>query len=70
MPFFGGVTTIPVVYGLTYGIGKVMDYYILAKINGTSINKSDIEKIFKSSRELGQREGKAKEKEIQARAKK
>jgi uncharacterized protein (DUF697 family) len=70
LPFFGGFTTIPVVYGLTYGIGKVMDYYILAKINGTSINKSDIEKIFKSSREIGQREGKSKEKEIQARAKK
>jgi uncharacterized protein (DUF697 family) len=70
LPFFGGFTTIPVVYGLTYGIGQVMDYYILAKINGMSINKSDIEKIFKSSREIGQREGKSKEKEIQARAKK
>jgi uncharacterized protein (DUF697 family) len=70
LPFLGGITTIPVVYGLTYGIGKTMDYYIVAKINGQQINKSEIEKIFKSSREIGQREGKSKEKEIQAKAKK
>ncbi|MBC7749768.1 MAG: hypothetical protein H7Z76_14545 [Methylotenera sp.] len=70
LPFLGGITTIPVVYGLTYGIGKTMDYYIVAKINGTQINKSDIEKIFKSSRQIGEREGKSKEKEIQAKAKK
>lgn len=69
LPFFGGLTTIPVVYGLTYGIGKTIDYYIVAKINGKQINKSEIEKIFKSSREIGQLEGKSKEKEIQAKAK-
>lgn len=70
LPFFGGITTIPVVYGLTYGIGKVMDYYIISKINGYQINKSEIEKIFKSSREIGEREGELKEKEIQATSKK
>jgi uncharacterized protein (DUF697 family) len=70
LPFFGGITTIPVVYGLTYGIGKTMDYYIVAKINGTQINKSEIEKIFKASREIGERVGKSQEKEIQAKAKK
>lgn len=70
LPFFGGVTTIPVVYGLTFGIGKVMDYYITAKINGNQVNKSEIEKIFKSSREIGEREGKLKEKEIMVTSKK
>ena len=70
LPFFGGVTTIPVVYGLTFAIGKAMDYYITAKINGNQINKSEIEKIFKSSREIGEREGKLKEKEIQVTSKK
>lgn len=69
LPFLGGFTTIPVVYGLTYGIGKTMDYYILAKINGTQINKREIEKIFKSSRSIGEREGKAKEKDIHAKSK-
>jgi uncharacterized protein (DUF697 family) len=66
LPFLGGITTIPVVYGLSYGIGKTMDYYIIAKINGTQINKREIEKIFKSSREIGEREGKLKEKDIHA----
>lgn len=70
LPFLGGITTIPAVYGLTYGIGKTMDYYILAKINGKQINKIEIDKIFKSSREIGEREGKSKEKEIQEEAKK
>lgn len=70
LPFFGAVTTIPVVYGLTFGIGKAMDYYITAKINGKHINKSELEKIFKSSRVIGEREGKSKEKEIQATSKK
>ncbi|MEC5167461.1 uncharacterized protein (DUF697 family) [Flavobacterium sp. PL11] len=70
LPFFGGVTTIPVVYGLTYGIGKTIDYYVLTKLSGKIINKNDIEKIFKSSREIGQLEGKSKEKEIQGRVKK
>lgn len=64
LPFLGGITTIPVVYGLTYGIGKTMDYYIVAKINGRQINKSEIEKIFNSSRQIGEREGKSKEKEL------
>lgn len=70
LPFLGAFTTIPVVYGLTFGIGKVMDYYIIAKINGNEINKSEVEKIFKSSREIGEREGKLKENEIKATSKK
>lgn len=69
LPFLGGITTIPAVYGLTYGIGKVMDYYIVAKINGNKINKNEIEKIFKFSREIGESEGKTKEKEIYAKSK-
>lgn len=69
LPFFGAITTIPAVYGLTYGIGKSMDHYITTKINGNQINKSELEKIFKSSREIGEREGKLKEKEIQATSK-
>ncbi|MFV8361439.1 hypothetical protein [Flavobacterium sp. LS1P3] len=59
LPFIGRINTIPAIYGLTFGIGKIMDYYILAKINDTKINKSDIEKIFKTSREIGPHEGKS-----------
>ena len=70
LPFFGAITTIPAVYGLTYGIGKSIDYYITAKINGNQINKSELEKIFKSSREIGEREGKLREEEIQISSKK
>src|SRR5690606_6262665 len=27
LPFLGGFTTIPLVFGLTFGMGKVMDHY-------------------------------------------
>ena len=31
LPFMGAVTTIPLVYGLTFGIGKVMDQYFAGR---------------------------------------
>lgn len=68
LPFLGAITTIPIIYGLTFGIGKVMDYYITAKVNGQQINKNEIEKIFKYSREIGELEGKLKENEIKTTA--
>ena len=31
IPYWGPITTIPMVYGLTYAIGKVMDHYFIQK---------------------------------------
>lgn len=70
LPFLGGITTIPVVYGLTFGIGKVMDFYILANINGEMINKSDVANLFKISQKEGKQEGKQRENQIIAESKK
>lgn len=64
LPFMGGLTTIPVVYGLTFGIGKVMDYYIVAKMNGQNIDKNKIKDLFKHSQKIGISEGKQKENKI------
>lgn len=64
LPFMGGLTTIPVVYGLTFGIGKVMDYYILAKMNGENIDENKVKELFKHSQKTGITEGKLKENKI------
>jgi uncharacterized protein (DUF697 family) len=64
LPFLGGITTIPLVYGLTFGIGKVVDYYIITKLNGSEIDHKEIQNIFKFSRKLGEKEGKEREKQI------
>jgi hypothetical protein len=56
---FWRITTIPV-YGLTYGIGKGLWTITFSKDNGTPINKSDMEKIFKSSK-IGERRNQRKE---------
>jgi uncharacterized protein (DUF697 family) len=64
IPFYGAVTTIPMVYGLTYGIGQVMDYYILTKMSNSIPNKEEMKKIYKQSEKEGKKIGKAKEKEI------
>lgn len=70
LPFLGGITTIPLVYGLTFGIGKVVDYYIITKLNGNEIDQKEIQNIFKFSRILGEKEGKEREKQILKESKK
>ena len=41
LPFLGAITTIPLVFVLTYAIGKVMNYYFVAKTEGKKITKED-----------------------------
>lgn len=64
LPFLGAVTTIPLVFGLTYSIGKVMDYYFQMKIQGKQPDKDIIKSIFKSSLKTGKEEGRKRESEI------
>ena len=61
IPFYGAITTIPMVYGLTYGIGKVMDYYVLAKMTNKIPNKEEMKRIYKKSKKEGEKLGKSKE---------
>ena len=64
IPFYGAITTIPMVYGLTYGIGKVIDYYILAKVTNKIPDKDEMKRIYKNSKKEGEKIGKTKENEI------
>ena len=50
LPFLGAITTIPLVFILTYAIGKVMDYYFVSKTEGKKVTKDDLIKAFKEAR--------------------
>lgn len=63
-PIFGGIATVPVVFGLTYAIGKVMDLYLVAKASGQSVSKEKIKEAWKKAKTEGQAEGKRREKDI------
>jgi len=63
-PIFGGVATVPVVFGLTFAIGKVMDAYFINKIAGRKMTADEIRNIWKKAKEAGTREGKQREKEV------
>jgi uncharacterized protein (DUF697 family) len=63
-PIFGGIATIPVVFSLTYAIGKVMDAYFEAKANGTHLSDQEIKDIWNHSKKEGKAEGKRRESEI------
>lgn len=46
IPFLGALTTIPLVYGTTYAIGKVMDASLRARAAHRSLSKDDLLAIF------------------------
>ncbi len=69
LPFLGAITTIPLVFGLTFGMGRVMDYYFLKKIKGEKINKDDLNNIFKKARAEGKKTAKDNKEEINKRKK-
>lgn len=64
LPFISGVTTIPLVFGLTYGMGKVMDYYFEKKIKGEKVDPEMIKSIFKKARAEGKQKSKENKEEI------
>jgi len=50
LPFVGGFMTIPLVFGLTYAIGKVMDFYFVSKTQGKTLTKEDLKNFFKQAK--------------------
>ena len=64
LPFISGFTTIPLVFGLTYGMGKVMDYYFVKKIKGEKVDPKMIKNIFKKAREEGKQKAKENKEKI------
>ena len=64
LPFLAGFTTIPLVYALTYGIGKVMDRYVKEKIKGNTLTKEQMMQTFKEERKKGKKKAKENKEEI------
>ena len=56
LPFLGALTTIPLVWGLTYGIGRVMDAYVVSKREGQVLDPEEIKRIWKAARKEGEKE--------------
>ena len=59
LPFIGGFMTIPLVFILTYSIGKVMDFYFVSKTQGKTLTKDDLKNFFKQARKDARREKRA-----------
>ena len=58
IPFAGGLFTIPLVFGLTYGIGRVMDQYLINKSKGRTLDRDELRRIFNQGKKEGKKEGK------------
>lgn len=59
LPFLGGFMTIPLVFGLTYGIGRAMDAYFRAKQKGRTPTRPEILAAFKRGKQEGKKAGKS-----------
>jgi uncharacterized protein (DUF697 family) len=63
-PIFGGVATIPVVFGLTFAIGKVMDLYFIHQVQGRKLSPDELKRAWSEAKKEGERQGKARTSEI------
>jgi uncharacterized protein (DUF697 family) len=63
-PIFGGVATIPVVFGLTYAIGQVMDRYFFVRAAGRKLTPDEIRSVWKQAKAAGRKAGEEREAEI------
>ncbi len=58
IPFLGALTTIPIVFGLTYAIGRVMDEYFQRKAKKQKIDSVILKQVWKDALKKGKKEGK------------
>jgi len=64
IPFLGAFTTIPIVYGLTYAMGKVMDTYFIKKSRNEVITPEELTQMWEETLKRKKKEGKKKRKDI------
>lgn len=64
LPFLAGFTTIPLVYGLTYAIGRIMDFYLEKKSKGQTVSNADLKSMWEKFREEGKQQAKSAKDEI------
>ncbi len=65
LPGLGGFMSIPLVYGLTYAIGRVLDYNYLQLRKGRKASSEELLKVFKQAKSEGKQEGKKHKNEVQ-----
>lgn len=58
LPFISGLTTIPVVYAVTFGLGKCVETMIEAKNNDRKIKDTEMKKIFNDAKDAAKKEQK------------
>lgn len=56
---FGGLLSIPLVYGLTYAIMKVADVYFARKARNESLSEAQIKAIWQHTFQQGKQQGEA-----------
>ena len=51
LPFFGGLMTLPLVYGLTCGIGSVVDFYFTNSLEEKDLKlyRKELKRVFKEN---------------------
>ena len=59
LPFLSGFTTVPLVYGLTYTIGKVIDHLYIERVKGRKLSPDEINHLWCSAKREGLTKGKA-----------
>lgn len=64
LPFLAGFTTIPLVYGITYGIGNVLDYMFIQRAKGMRVDPEQLKAMFKKKKEEGRKKGVEQKSEI------
>ena len=57
LPWLGGLMTVPLVYGLSFAIMRVIDVWYEAKSRGATLTAEDIKKIWRTAREEGKSQG-------------
>lgn len=65
----GGLLTIPLVYGLTYGVMSTVDAYFKHKAKGIELPDHELRALFKSSMKIGKQEAQKNEASLKRRAK-
>ena len=64
---FGGLLTIPIVYGLTYAVMKVSDAYFTSKAKNRKLSPEEIKSIWRTAIREGKKKGSEEEQSIKTR---
>lgn len=59
IPYWGIITTVPVVYGVTFAIGKVLDAYYTGRSKGEALPREQLREIFRQAKRQGREEAKS-----------